>query len=162
MVTLWRAPLHGRCRTCRPRSWFGLAPCAASVLCPQSLLAAVPRILLGIFASSIHWPDLWHLTIKQSSWLSIAYLCLYMFQSSILRVALMPWAGKIFQMAEGHVKIGMCLPYMVGKISSCNFRDTLTKGKSFGKKLKNLLHSSAELSSVSSPIYAWIALKRLD
>ena len=37
---------------------------------------------------------------------------------------------KKFKMAEGQVKIRVCLPYMAGKISSCNFRDTITQAKS--------------------------------
>ena len=30
-------------------------------------------------------------------------------------------------MAEGQVKIRVCLPCMAGKISSCNFKDTVTQ-----------------------------------
>ena len=33
-------------------------------------------------------------------------------------------------MAEGQVNNRVCLPYMADKTSSCNFRDTLTQGKS--------------------------------
>ena len=36
---------------------------------------------------------------------------------------------KIFKMAEGQVRIRVCLPYMAGKISSCNIRDIITQGK---------------------------------
>ena len=38
-----------------------------------------------------------------------------------------PGQEDIFKMAEGHVKIRVCLPYTAGKTSSCNFRDTMTQ-----------------------------------
>ena len=40
------------------------------------------------------------------------------------------WQVKFFKMAEVQVKIRVCLPYVAGKISSCNFRDTITQRKS--------------------------------
>ena len=42
-------------------------------------------------------------------------------------------AGDKFYLPLNGWKAGnnqVCLPYMAGKISSCNFRDTITKGKS--------------------------------
>ena len=37
---------------------------------------------------------------------------------------------KKFKMSVGQVKIRVCLPYIPGKISSCDFIDTKTQGKS--------------------------------
>ena len=41
----------------------------------------------------------------------------------------LPRQVKTFEMAGGQVKTKVCLPYMTGKISSCNFRDTNTQWK---------------------------------
>ena len=38
-----------------------------------------------------------------------------------------PRKVKVLKITEGQVKIKMCLPYMAGKISSCNFRVTYRK-----------------------------------
>ena len=41
-----------------------------------------------------------------------------------------PGQVRIFKMAKGQVKVRVRLPDMAGKISSFNFGDTLTQGKS--------------------------------
>ena len=57
-------------------------------------------------------------------------------QGSTLRGALLHWA-------EGQVNISVPALYMAGKILSCNFRDTITRGKSNILSTKQILKAIA-------------------